>query len=146
MSGIDAVPWTDAFYRAIHPEVFATGLHKAEPHWVSSVKDQIQTDYDLWYVASGGGDVRVNGEWHAFQTGDLIAIKPGDLYQQERTDPSVPFQIYFTHVLPFGRENPCLDRVLSRVWPLKISMLHRPDFAVIFNRLFEYLNVFSIFF
>lgn len=130
--------WTDDFHRAVRPEVFATGLHKAEPLWVSPAKDQVQTDYDVWYVAAGRGEVRVNGQWHALQTGDLITIKPGDVYQQERTDPADPFQVYFTHLLPFGRGgNPSLDEALLRVWPLKISMLHRPEFGDLFNRLFE---------
>lgn len=137
MSASDAILWTDDFFRAVRPAVFATGLHRATPDWVSPVKDQVQTDYDIWYVASGGGAVRVDNQWHTFQTGDLIAIKPGDAYQQERTDPAHPFQIYFTHILPFGRKGHPLDNVLSRAWPLKMSLLHRPDFAPLFERLFE---------
>ncbi|MCK5806026.1 MAG: helix-turn-helix transcriptional regulator [Lentisphaeria bacterium] len=129
--------WTDDFLRGIRPEVFATGLHKAEPHWVSTPRGQVQKDYDIWYVAVGGGEVRVNGEWHAFQAGDLITIKPGDVYQRERADPADPFQVYFTHLLPFGRENSSLDEALAQVWPLKISMLHQPELAVLFERLFE---------
>lgn len=137
MATYDAGLWTEDFYRAVQPEVFATGLHRAEPHWVSPAKDQVQTDYDVWYVASGGGGVCVNGTWHAFRAGDLITIKPGDVYEQERTDPAAPFHIYYTHILPFGLDKPSLDRALSRVWPLKISMLHRPEFAGLFHRLFE---------
>jgi AraC-like DNA-binding protein len=64
-------------------------------------------------------------------------LRPGALYQGERTGTHDPFQIYFTHILPFGRDDGGLNDALARAWPLRMSMLHRPELAGIFERLFE---------
>ena len=129
--------WTDGFWRSVNPDTLSVGFHKAEPGWVSPVGNAVMRDFDLWYVAAGTGEVLIDGRWHAFEAGDLITIKPGCNYQRERTGRPVPFQIYFAHVLPFGQADRGLNEALARAWPLKMSLLHRPEFVGIFNRLFE---------
>lgn len=129
--------WTDRFYDAINPETLCVGFHKADPGWVSPPKQGVLTDFDLWYIAAGDGGALLDGQWHNFRAGDLLTLKPGCAYQRERTSREAPFQIYFSHVLPFGRQKQALDEALARAWPLKISLLHRPEFLGIFNRLFE---------
>jgi AraC-like DNA-binding protein len=127
----------DELYRRVDPEVLTAGFHKAEPGWISPVKDVVQTDFDIWYVAAGKGAVLIDGRWHSFEAGSLLTIAPGCSYQRERTDDADPFQIYFTHLLPFGRGRRELDRALARIWPRKMSLLHRPEFVGLFERLFE---------
>jgi AraC family transcriptional regulator, transcriptional activator for feuABC-ybbA operon len=129
--------WTTDFYRAVDPQMLQVGFHQAHPGWLSAPKQQLLSDFDLWYVAAGCGAVRVDGAWHTFKAGDLMALKPGSVYQQERADRADPFQIYFCHVLPFGRRDPGLDGLLAGAWPLRVSMLHRPEVSALFNRLFE---------
>ena len=129
--------WAGEFWRAVNPETLSAGFHRAEPGWLSPVKNSVQTDFDVWYVAAGTGEVLIDGQWHAFEAGDLVTIKPGRSYQRERTGRPVPFQIYFAHGLPFGREDRGLNTALAEAWPLKMSLLHRPELVGIFNRLFE---------
>lgn len=129
--------WTEDFYRCVNPETRSAGFHKAEAGWASPLKDALQTDFDVWYVAAGSGQVLVDGRWQAFETGDLVMLEPGCTYQREKAALDDPFQVYFAHLLPFGRRDHVLDAALARAWPMRISLLHRPDFVGLFNQLFE---------
>ena len=125
------------FYRLVDPEIFSTGFHKAVPGWISEQKNFLMSDFGLWYISAGKGEIRIDGERYSFETGDLITIKPGAMYQQELSSNSDPFQIYFTHILPLGRQWVDENRALARLWPLKISLLHRPEFLNLFIQLFD---------
>ncbi len=129
--------WTPRFYDAVNPETRSVGFHKAEPGWVSAQGETVQTDFDIWYAAAGCGEALVDGRWRAFEAGDLLVIKPGETYQQERADRRDPFQVYFAHVLPFGRGKAGLNAALARTWPRRMSLRHRPEFGELFERLFE---------
>jgi len=128
--------WTDEFWLSVDPETITVGFHKADPGWVGPARHIVQTDFDVWYVAAGTGEVLVDGRWCAFEAGDLVTLKPGCAYQRERTG-HPPFQIYFAHLLPFGRDDRGLNEALGRVWPQRMSLLHRPDLVSLFDRYFE---------
>jgi AraC-like DNA-binding protein len=129
--------WTRAFWAAVNPEVAIVGFHRSEPGWLSPPRDYVQTDFDIWYVASGRGAVQVDGTWHGFGPGDLLCLKPGTRYQRERTDDADPFQLYYTHVLPFGRRDGGLNAALAAAWPMHLPVQHRPEFLRLFTQFFE---------
>lgn len=128
--------WTKGYWRAVSPETLTVGFHKAEPGWRSPGKSVVQTAFDIWYVAAGSGEVLADGQWIAFAAGDLITLKPGSSYESEKAGAD-GFQVYFAHVLPFGRSDGGLNRVLAEAWPARMSLLHRPEFPDMFARLFE---------
>jgi len=129
--------WTDAFRAAVTPEVSIVGFQRSEPGWISQASDYAMPDFDLWYIAAGRGAVQTDGVWHAFGAGDLLCLKPGNRYQRERTDDAAPFQLYYAHLLPFGRHDNGLNRALADVWPLHLSLPHRPELSRLFIELFE---------
>lgn len=129
--------WSDQFYGAINPLVVSAGFHHADPEWNSTPPEQVQKDYDLWYLAGGAGAVKIDGRWIKFHSGDLVTIKPGQTYQQERADRNDPFKIYFFHVLPFGNINRRFDGALCECWPAKINTKHFPGIHTLFTELFE---------
>lgn len=129
--------WTDAFWAAVNPEVGIVGFQRSEPGWLSLPRDYAMPDFDLWYIASGRGAVQVDGVWHVFGAGDLLCLKPGDRYQRERTNDADPFQLYFAHLLPFGRQDGGLNQVLAAAWPLRLPLPHRPEFPRLFTEFFE---------
>lgn len=77
----------------------------------------VEPDFDLWYVGDGRGAVRVNGRWHDVRANELVLMKPGDRYEQERTTIRDPYTVYFMHFFPFGRDDPELDQAFARDWP-----------------------------
>lgn len=138
MRSMPRIPlWSDAFWRAVNPETPVAGFHRATPGWLSPVRNSVLTDFDIWYVAAGAGDVMIDEHWHAFAAGDLLALKPGSTYQRDRTGEADPFQVYFAHILPFGPDAHDLSSKLAQAWPLKLSLLHRPEFVGLFERLFQ---------
>lgn len=125
--------WTDDFYQAINPTTIFIGFHQAEPGWISEKKHVIQTDFDLWYVAQGNGAVKIDGCWHDFTRGELLTLRPGSVYQQEKTSYDHPFHVYYAHILPFGQGHPELTQALAAVWPLRMALHHRPDIGQLFR-------------
>jgi len=97
----------------------------------------VQTDSDLWYVADGSGEVQVDGAWHHFQAGDLLALAPGMRYTRERCGRRDPFRVYYAHIAPFGPHQREWDNVLAAAWPLKLALAHRLGIRDLFDRLFE---------
>lgn len=129
--------WSDDFWRSADPLVLSAGYHRAEPDWVSPPRHTVFADFDIWYVGAGAGAVRLDGQWERFSPGDLLALKPGMLYQGESAKPADPFQVYYVHLLPFGQGRPRLDAALAAAWPLRQSLLHRPEARGLFQGLFE---------
>ena len=129
--------WTGEFLQHVCPETLLVGFHKAEAGDVSPMYNNLIRTFDIWSVAAGSGAVLVDGRWVSFVAGDLVALKPGAYYQCDKADAHAPFQIYYVHILPFGRQAGAWNDQLARAWPLKMSLLHRPELTPIFDRLFE---------
>jgi len=98
-------------------------------------KRQLVVDFDLWYITGGCGAVRVDGRWIDFAGGDLVTIKPGQRYQEERADAADPFGLYYVHVLPFGDDPRGLSAALARRWPAKLPLSHQPLMGPLFAEL-----------
>ena len=130
--------WSRPFYEAVDPKVTIVGVHKIpRPRWKATPVIITPLPYfDLWYISSGEGEVRIDNQWHTFEAGDLITIKPGSLYQRERTG-AHPHHTTFLHLFPFRTARHCLNPILAEVWPVKLSLLHRPEVAELFARLFN---------
>ncbi|MCF7855355.1 MAG: helix-turn-helix transcriptional regulator [Candidatus Pacebacteria bacterium] len=128
---------SETLWKSVNPDVLSVGFHPAAPDWLSPPKNQVQTDFDIWYVDTGCGSVMIDDAWHAFETGDLVAVKPGHTYRRERADAQTPFRVYFMHVLPFGRDADNLNATLSAALPTRMNMLHRPACGTLFAALFE---------
>ncbi len=101
----------------LNPQVCHGGYHKAEPGWLSSPRQCLLACFDLWYVAAGAGGVRIDGQWVDFAAGQLVCIKPGQDYQQERADERDPFEVYFVHVHLFDAPDDPDKALLMRHWP-----------------------------
>ncbi|MCF7838320.1 MAG: AraC family transcriptional regulator [Candidatus Marinimicrobia bacterium] len=127
--------WSQEFWNAVNPVTLTVGFHKATPGWTAAV-DKPVCDFDIWYAAGGHGAVCIDGQWQAYQTGDLLAIKPGSVMQGERTG-APPFQNYYLHVLPFGQEDRGWNERLAKIWPVRMNLLHQPQAFTIFDHLFE---------
>jgi len=121
----------------VNPVVVSAGFHKATPGWLSPWRRQVQTDFDIWFIAAGGGAVRIDGQWREFRKGQLLVIKPGQNYERERTADGEPFQVYFAHVLPFGPGRRRDDRRLAEAWPFLLNVERRPELGAHFSGLVE---------
>jgi AraC-like DNA-binding protein len=121
----------------MEPRLGHSGFHRAEPNYLGPRRDFPVPDFDLWYVAAGAGAVRLDGEWQRFAAGDVLCLKPGTLYQQDRTELNHPFQVYFFHFDPYPTEEAALVSDLAATWPLRLSLAHRPELEGIARRLFE---------
>ena len=119
--------WDNEFFRSINPHVLTVGFHQAQHGFTSGSFNRIQTDFDIWYISSGAGSVKIDSQWMNFGKGELVTIKPGQSFQQERADDNDPFAIYFVHVLPFGKDIDKLDLKLAKEWPTKITTMSRPE-------------------
>ena len=130
--------WTRDFYNAVDPKVVSSSIHIAKPGWTKTVPEAqvLIPDFDVWYIFTGKGKVQINNQWHEFETGDLITIKPNGRYQKECTGNN-PFHSIWMHLLPFGTKDHPLDPVLADVWPTKMSLLHRPKIAELFTNFFD---------
>jgi AraC-like DNA-binding protein len=131
------VLWSPAFWDAVNPVVVSVGFHKAEIAWVGQRGNLTLPDFDIWFAAAGRGKVCINGQWRDYRAGDLIVLKPGEVFLQERADDVDPFQNYWLHVLPFGHNDHGWNAALASTCPFRMSMLHRPELPTLFNDLFE---------
>ncbi len=129
--------WTDRFYRAIDPCVQAAGLDRTEPGVRYAPARPLIGDFDLWYVASGRGRVRVGEEWIRFSAGDLLTIFPGEHYREDLSDAVDPYVVYYVHLLPFGDDPHGYTPELVGRWPRKLPVEQRPAVASVFADLFE---------
>jgi AraC family transcriptional regulator of arabinose operon len=127
--------WTDAFFAQVNPALVSVGLHKALPGWQSPPRHTVMPDFDLWYVAAGAGEISLAGKWHPISAGELITLTPGMVCTGERASAADPYQVYFAHLLPFGAPHPAGDAALAAAWPMRLSVLHRPELLPVFDRL-----------
>ncbi len=121
----------------LNPWVTAAGFHPAVPGWISPERHDVKTYFDLWYIAQGTGAVKIDGRWHPFDAGDLVTIKPGEDFQQERTTKDNPFQLYYVFVLPFGRKTEPSNSGLAQYWPRRLSLEFHPEMKGYFADIFE---------
>lgn len=129
--------WTERFYRAVNPEVVVAGYQQAPPGWTATTARPLIEDFDLWYAVRGRGAVRIDGRWTEFQEGDLVLIRPGERYQEERADREDPYVQYFVHLLPFGDDPLGFGEKLARRWPRKMSLGHLGRLGALLAELFD---------
>lgn len=120
----------------INPRVVTAGFHRAPSGYRGPLRQHVMPDLDLWYIAAGRGALLLDGRWEHFESGDLLALKPGSLYQQDRSDEAHPFEVYFVHIEPFGETSP-LDKELAEWWPLRLAVVNRTQAEALFRGLFE---------
>ncbi|MBN1342271.1 MAG: helix-turn-helix transcriptional regulator [Phycisphaerae bacterium] len=130
-------PGMDDFHRALNPWVLSASYQPAIPDWENSPRDDVKTYFDMWYIPKGAGAVRIDGKWHPFAAGDLVTIKPGEAYQQERSAPGQTFELYYVFLQPFGKRPSRDDLHLAQRWPRTISFKYNPTIKDCFARLFE---------
>jgi AraC-like DNA-binding protein len=123
----------DEFNHAINPRVLNCGYYQAPAQWKSSQRHDIKAYFDLLYIVSGSGEFKISGKWFDFQAGDLITIKPGEVFQQDRTG-SDPFCIAVMFVLPFGLKPGIKDSRLSAHWPRKLPFQSNSFLEDYFNQ------------
>jgi len=138
MSTAGSTPlWSEAFYRAVDPHIRSVGLMAAGAGQVYRPPRPRIADFDLWYTARGRGRVLIDDAWVDFAAGDLLLIRPGEHYREDRADAADPFRHYFVHVLPFGGREPAFADALAAAWPRRLRLAARPALASLFAELFE---------
>jgi len=133
--------WSEQFYQAVNPEVVVAGFQRASSDWAAESARPLVEDFDFWYVTEGRGSVRIDGRWIEFQKGDLVLIRPGEHYQEERADREDPYVQYFVHMLPFGDDPLGLGDRLARRWPRKMSLTHQGRLEPLFAELFDAFTI-----
>jgi len=137
VTGDDAHLWGEAFYRAVDPHVQSVGLMAASAGQVYRPSRPRIEDFDLWYTVCGRGRVLIDDAWIDFAAGDLVLIRPGESYREDRADAADPFQHYFVHVLPLGGRCAAFSAALAAAWPRRLSFTAQPSLGGMFAELFE---------
>ena len=132
---------SEALCRAINPWVVHAGYHAADPGWLGPLRQDVKTYFDLLYVDKGAGAIKVNGQWWSYCEKDLITVKPGEVFEQERADLLNPFQIYYVFLFPFGDKPGKLDREIAEDWPRIINLKTFPKTCDAFSHLFEIFTI-----
>ncbi|MFA6715481.1 MAG: AraC family transcriptional regulator [Victivallales bacterium] len=118
--------WSEKFYEAIDPTINSIGFFRNGKGWISSAFNRVFNDFDLWYIAEGGGSAKINNRWTDFLAGDLIIIKPGEKYQQEKAHEDMPLNVYALHVTFFKPGCGELEHQLKAVCPRKLNLIYHP--------------------
>ena len=129
-------PFTESF----SPEIDHVGYYAAKPGWVSDPEDLIRDVVNLWYIVEGTGGVRIDGQWVEFSTNDLVTIKPGENYDQERAGGKSPYKVYFVQFYPFIQGNLQAQQHFDDQWPRVISLKYYPEVKGLFMECFEVFN------
>lgn len=127
----------DDLAEALDPQILLVSFHHAESGWRSDARSLVRPVFDLWFIESGRGRVRIDGKWIAFQKNDMIIMKPGQTFQEEETEPDCSYEMYYLHFHPFGRRNPSLDTRLASILPAKMSFRLHGQLGALFSELFE---------
>lgn len=91
-----------------------SGKARCEPGW--DWQPAPLADYDLWYVVSGKGDVRLNGESFPVQQGSCFVFRPGDRIEATQ-HPDDRLTVIYIH---FDMTNLSMGKQLdteSKWWP-----------------------------
>ncbi|MDD5597626.1 MAG: AraC family transcriptional regulator [Victivallaceae bacterium] len=129
--------WTDKFYESIDPQINSLGFFSTAPGWVSPPFNRVQKDFDVWYITQGAGYVKINNEWIHFRKGDLLTIKPGEDYQQEKNDDNSQFSTYALHLDIFKDNNEDIEKSFICEWPRKLSLYYQTDLDNLFDKLLQ---------
>jgi AraC-like DNA-binding protein len=129
--------WTEDFYRAVDPRLNVAGFNRVDPGYFWRATRPVNPDFDLWYVEAGQGQVFLDRRWYECSAGDVIVIKPGQRYENERAGPHDPWQIYFVHLWPFGDSLSLFNKLLAERLPTRIRFEKMPRLRDFFSELFE---------
>ncbi|MFD0962116.1 helix-turn-helix domain-containing protein [Paenibacillus chungangensis] len=80
-----------------------------EPGWKWDIRSRPMSDYDLWYVWDGTGDLTLNGTAYQVQRGSCFLFRPGDRIFACH-DPERPLTVSYIHFH-------CEDSLLEQVAP-----------------------------
>ncbi len=128
--------WSEQFYEAIDPIVNSIGFFKNNKGWISPHSQRIQNDFDIWYITGGSGFVKVDNKWIGFKAGDLVTIKPGEDYQQEKNEDS-SLNVYALHLSLFKSTDIELEQKLIHAFPRKITSVSETNIETLLEKLFE---------
>ncbi len=128
--------WSEEICHKINPRVLKCGYYRVGPGWRSPLRHDVKTYFDLLYVTEGCGEFKINGKWCEYRAGDLLTIKPGESFQQDRTGTD-PFCASVLFILPFGDKPGKCDKQLARLWPRKMSFQTHPILEDYFNQAIE---------
>ncbi|TBL73245.1 helix-turn-helix domain-containing protein [Paenibacillus thalictri] len=100
-----------------------SGKARCEKGW--NWRPQPLTDYDLWYVVSGEGEVNLNGQRHAAYAGCCFLFRPGDRIEAVQ-DENHRLTVIFIHFQGTPEQVPALPpcvHLTDTAWPE--TLLHR---------------------
>jgi len=123
-----------------NPRLDYVGYYAATSGLVSEPKDLTRDLVNFWFVTEGNGSVRVDGQWLDFSTYDLITIKPGQNYNQEKAGKENPFKVYFVQFNPFHDKELAIQKQFDTLWPPSISLRYYPEAKDIFMECFDVFN------
>lgn len=91
-------------------------LHRCTPNW--SWDPAPFTDFDLWLVFDGVGELRVNGQLFAMQAGRGMLMQPGDkAYGKHR--PGKPLTVFACHFQPTIASGQTMPRLAPGLLPIQ---------------------------
>ena len=125
------------FIELLNPQVDLVGYHQSKPGWKSEYENSISDLFRFWYISEGTGSVCINNQWLNFAANDLVTIKPGRNYTQEKSGRKNPSKIYYIYFYPFGSKNIYSYQNLFNSWPKIIMMKYHPEVKALFQELFE---------
>lgn len=138
---ISAVVPLEQVYAAFNPSVLSAGHYRAAPGFRYVPERKRVPQFYFWYVADGTGSVCIDGRWTTMGKGDFLILRPGQRFQEERTDPADPSRIYFSYIDPFGRPSPRMAAALRRRLPIRLACPAQGRAEALFADLLETYTV-----
>ncbi|MCU6710838.1 AraC family transcriptional regulator [Paenibacillus sp. J5C_2022] len=89
-----------------------------EPGWKWDIRSRPMSDYDLWYVWDGTGDLELNGSAYKVQRGSCFLFRPGDRIFACH-DPDRPLTVSYIHFhckVPQLEKTPSYLLLYEDVW------------------------------
>ncbi|WP_168119971.1 AraC family transcriptional regulator [Paenibacillus sp. HB172176] len=84
------------------------GQVTCETGWKWNTKEQPLTDFDLWYVWDGAGEMNLNGELFPLSKGSCFLFRPGDRTSAHH-HPDNPLTVTYIHFEADDPDVPSLD-------------------------------------
>ena len=134
LSELSLFDWLDH----LDPKIVQSHFEAAPSGRVVTGINRHLLDFDLWYIESGSGSVRVNGAWHDFNAEDLVAMFPGDVFEAERADVAHPFRQFYMFLQLSATQDQELSQLLRPHWPTVINMQRQPAVKKWFRQIFEW--------
>lgn len=132
-------PWapSEDLLGRLSPELRFIGRHIAAPGWRRLNKPLKRDFFDLWWVRTGSGSIKIDGTWHCFKAGDWVTVKPGERLEGESSSVEDPFEVFYLFVDPFASPRSSHGRRLARTIPTVTPGIRDPDLDRIVFRMFE---------